>query len=129
MNNIKEFKELIEKYSSITLERIEEVWNEYDESYVHSGEVMHSLTGFGGVFSCSLCKAVGNKACGSSWNKDPDCKCYNCVYITRGTEFEYPPCIDETYEALDYAKSPQELYDAIQARIEFMKETLKYYEK
>ena len=36
MSNIKEFKELIEKYSSITLERIEEVWNEYDESYVHS---------------------------------------------------------------------------------------------
>lgn len=129
MNNVKEFIELIEKYSSITLERIEEVWNEYDESYVHSGEVIHSLTGFGGVFSCSLCKAVGNKVCGNGWNKDPNCRCYNCVYITRGTEFEYPPCIDETYENIDYAESPQELYEAIQARIEFMKKTLKSYEE
>jgi hypothetical protein len=128
MNNIKEFKELIEKYSSITLEKIEEVWNEYDESYVHSGEIMHSLTGFGGVYSCSLCKAIGNKACGPNWNEDPNCKCCNCVYIKRGTEFEYPPCIDETYEMLDYAESPQELYDALQKRIEFMKEVLKYYE-
>lgn len=87
MSNIKEFKELIEKYSSITLERIEEVWNEYDESYVHSGEIMHSLTGFGGVHSCSLCKAIGNKAYGPAWNEDPNCRCCNCVYIARVQNF------------------------------------------
>jgi hypothetical protein len=29
---------------------------------------------------------------------------------------------------LDYAESPQELYNALQKRIEFMKEVLKYYE-
>lgn len=129
MNNVKEFIELIEKYSSITLERIEEVWNEYDASYVNSGEVMRNLTGFGGCYSCSLCKAVGNEVGGNGWNKNPNCRCHNCVYIARGTNFEYPPCVDETYENIEYAKSPQELHEVIQARIEFMKEVLKSYEE
>lgn len=123
MNNIKEFKELIEQYENLTLSEIEEEWIEDGQS------TMYELTGFGGCYSCSLCKAVGNKACGPSWNKNPDCRCHNCVYILRGTDFEFPPCVDETYENINYAESPQELYDAIQARIEFMKEILKSYEE
>ena len=123
MNNIKEFKELIGQYENLTLSEIEEEWIDDGRS------TMYELTGFGGCYSCSLCRAVGNKACGSDWYTDPNGQCKNCVYIKRGTDFAYPPCVEETYEDIDNAKSPQELYDAIQARIEFMKEILKSYEE
>jgi hypothetical protein len=74
MKNLKEFKALIERYESITLEEIEENW--VKKTYWDaSGELTAmKLTGFGDGETCSLCKAVG-------YYKNGTAKCEKCVYV------------------------------------------------
>lgn len=109
--NIEAFKELINIYSDFTLEELEEFWIEDGKT------TMHELTGFSS-FRCILCKAA-------------DRNCENCLYsITRPYEYKgHISCLGETYDGIEYAKTPQELYDAIQKRIEFMKSILEMYEQ
>lgn len=107
--NVEAFKELINIYSDFTVEELTEFWIENGQ------QTMRELTGFSSVHSCMLCKAA-------------DGKCVNCLYKFKEPDGEMLPCIEETYDFIEYAKTPEELYDALQKRIEFMKEVLKYYE-
>lgn len=123
--NTEAFKNLIEKYESIDLVDIEEEW---DEEYFNDGHsVMRELTGFGGCCSCSLCQAVGTTRGGLEWKTT--CNCQNCMYYLVNPNGEYPPCVDDTYEAIDNAETPKELCDAIQDRIKYMKEVLEIYNR
>ena len=70
VNNLKEAKKLLEKYKSITLEQLEEA---YDEVGLKRGdEILSEITGFGQTSSCILCLAV-------------DEVCENCIYSIRET--------------------------------------------
>lgn len=109
--NIEAFKELIDIYSDFTIEELTEFW-------ILDGKwTMRELTGFSSN-DCRLCKAANEK-------------CGNCLYSIDYPNKckEYVPCVEETYNLIEYAKTPQELYDALQKRIEFMKEVLKSYEE
>lgn len=105
IKNLEEFKELIRRYESITLEEINDAWLEG----MGAERVARYLTGFGDSLTCSLCKAV--EIC-----------CRSCVYgITNG-------CLDgkneETYCNIKYAKSPDELLSAFRGRADHMKKII-----
>ena len=102
--NLKEFKELIERYETITLEEIKET--EFVKEYTAKG-----LTGFGDPKTCSLCK-VG---------------CTDCVYgsiISTGED-----CLGgenkKTYTRIESADTPLKLRNAFRARAKHMKTLLK----
>mgnify|MGYP003565590199 CR=1 FL=1 len=82
--NIKEFKELILRYESITLEEIEKQLNKGD----HIDDVKYSLTGFGMSSTCTLCQPL------------LDCiDTPNCEYCIYGDDLQ---CVhDKTYEKID----------------------------
>lgn len=109
--NVEAFKELIDIYSDFTVAELTEFWLDDGKT------TMCELTGFS-TSGCRLCKAANGK-------------CGNCLYSIDYPNKckEYIPCVEETYDLIEYAKTPEELYDALQKRIEFMKEVLKYYEK
>lgn len=124
--NIEAFKNLIEKYESISLVNIKEGWDEFSSEESAAYYTLQNLTGFGSCNTCSLCEAVGTTIGGRDWKTT--CNCQNCMYYLVNPNGECPPCVDDTYEAIDSAGSPEELYDAIQNRIKYMKQIVEIYE-
>jgi hypothetical protein len=107
--NVEAFKELIDIYSDFTVEELTEFW------MGNGQQTMRELTGFSSC--CKLCVAANNR-------------CENCLYYSRfDPNSEYVPCVEETYDLIEFASTPEELYNALQKRIEFMKEVLKSYEE
>lgn len=112
MKNLKEAKELLEKYKSITLEQLEE---DYEKDPILSGfDILNKITGFGNTTSCILCKAVNEE-------------CVNCIYSFRIDERPFP-CIDKIYTEMDKATSAEELFNAIQKRISYLTHIIEWYE-
>lgn len=110
MKNLKEAKELLEMYKSITLEQLEE---DYEKDPFLSGfDILNKITGFGNTTSCILCKAV-------------DEGCINCIYSFRIDEI---PCLDKIYIEMNKATSAEELYNAIQKRISYLTHVIEWYE-
>jgi hypothetical protein len=117
MENLKEFKELILRYESITVEEI--------ENHVSDGFVINSITGFGTHNSCTLCKPI-------------KVNCYKCVYCKA---FDSEVMDDKllnyccrgdaesTYDAIIEAEKPQELKVAFKARANYMRSILKNLKK
>jgi hypothetical protein len=107
-DNIKEFNDLIKRYESITLKEIIEVWDIYESADI----VANKLTGFGSLFSCTLCYATGA----------------NCGYCVYGSDFA---CIKhhnrKTYNAINDADTPQKLLTAFKNRAEHMRNTYPQY--
>ncbi len=105
MKNLKEFKALIKRYESITLEEIEE---KEVCSYI-SSSVVKELTGFGSDLTCPLCKAVKRK-------------CSICVY---GKKVSFFGCLynenTKTYDRIESANTPLKLRNAFRARAKHMK--------
>lgn len=109
--NVEAFKELIDIYSDFTVAELTEFWIENGQ------QTMRELTGFS-TNECPLCKAANRKCCNCLYSIDYPNKCKELI-----------PCLGETYDDIEYAKTPEELYNALQKRIEFMKEVLKSYEE
>jgi len=102
--NLSEFKALIKRYESITLEEIKEA---FTESY--SFTTAERLTGFNSS-DCSLCKAVGTN-------------CYICVYaLNCGCLYGEN---SETYNRIYNADTPIKLRNAFRDRARHMKTLLK----
>jgi hypothetical protein len=100
MNNIKETQELAEQYESITLETIKESCKTYS-CLMAAGK----LTGFG-TKSCTLCASVTG----------------NCIVCIHATLDPMATCVDHyTYGRIANAKTPEELYEAFQARARYLK--------
>jgi hypothetical protein len=130
MKNLKEFKELIQRYETITLEEIKETWKENDAKlwrkyyYRYSSEgdyVAEDLTGFGSPQKCILCTAIKKKCSVCVWGIDTT---ENSWYKT---DKNYSCCKNEnekTYKAIEYAKSPEELLQAFRNRAIRMRERL-----
>lgn len=93
--NLKEFKALIERYETITIEEIKEI------NYIKGA--VHRLTGFGGVSSCSICSKF---------------HCGECVYgligCTSGAN-------RKTFNRIAIADTPLKLCNAFRARAKHMK--------
>ena len=108
VKNLPEFKALIERYKTITLEEIEEAFDGND----YLSNVKESLTGFGFCLTCSLCRATVNN--------HGYVMCYDCIYeVFNGCQRH------ETYKAIDESTEPAELLAAYRARAEYMETLLK----
>ena len=102
--NIKEAKELVDRYESITLEEIKEEWSPFLR------ETAEILTGFGNMGSCSLCRKVSGT-------------CMNCIYHPSD-------CVEgeneETYDRILEARSPTKLRNAFRARAKHIRKIIGY---
>lgn len=113
MKNLKEAKELLEKYKSITLEELEQKYKIFALKHFCFGrEIMRRITGFGSS-SCILCIGVNSV-------------CKNCIYSFRNSQREVP-CIDIIYKEMEDATSAEELYNAIQKRISYLTHVIEWY--
>ena len=116
MKNLKEAKELLEKYKSITLKELEQKYKIFAPKhfYFREGrEVMRRITGFGSP-QCILC--IGAY-----------CVCENCIYSFRNSQREVP-CIDIIYKEMENATSAEELFNALQKRISYLTHVIEWYE-
>jgi hypothetical protein len=103
--NLNEFKALIKRYKTITLDEIE-------EHYCNPKE----LTGFGAFYSCTLCQAVSRVT--ELYGMMPNCR--RCIYSgdTGCTRHK-------TYQAIAEARDPEELLAAYRARAKYMEGLIK----
>jgi hypothetical protein len=115
MKNLEEFKKLIERYETITIEEIRKEWKNNDEGW----ETAQNLTGFGGTGTCTLCKAVGIDK--NELFSNPNCS--ECVY-----EEDYG-CIhgnnEKTYNKIEESKTPKGLLTAFRNRAKHLRKTYK----
>lgn len=116
MKNLPEFKALIERYESITIEEIKAISGD-DDRYFDSEYVMAVLTGFGRTVSCSLCVAVGHKNI-YTYN------CHKCVYGGNPDTGEFKCAQHPTYDAIEDAATPSQLLTAIRNRAAYMRTLL-----
>lgn len=119
--NIKAAKDLLERYKNITLEKLK---NEYDDKiHLYPKHVLQDLTGFGATTTCTLCLAAAELVSSTTSGT----YCHKCVHsINKINEGEFY-CLDSTYEAIYEAKTIEELYDAIQLRIQVLENQIKLY--
>lgn len=111
MKNLKEAKELLEEYKSITLEELEQKYKRFPKS---KGEfIMKSFTNFG-TLHCTLCKSV-NRACSE------------CIYSFRKEKLVLQ-CMDIIYSEMSNAMNAQDLFAAIQKRISYLTHVIEWYE-
>ena len=107
--NLPEFKALIERYKTITLEEIEKVY----ALHLSKHQTMEILTGAGSLSTCTLCLAVGT----GEWAFP---NCWMCVYRTFYGCSEQP-----TFLAMMSAQNPKTLLAAYRARAAYMETLLK----
>ena len=117
MKNIKEFKELIERYESITLEEIEATGPFVcDQFYlVNNYSTINNLIGFGRSATCMLCNALLDKFC------------FGCVYCHNNQKVmmcaRYP--FNRSFDKIRDASNAEELLLAVKERAKVMREYLK----
>ena len=115
--NIKEFKALVERYESITLEEIEEKWIPSLNGRYNGYRVARNITGFGTTNTCSLCKAVTSEA---GYNI-----CIDCVY--ESNEACHARENNKTYDMIFEAKTSKQLLSAFRARAKHLRKTYPQY--
>lgn len=103
--NIKEFKQLIERYESITLEEIRE--NQEDPLL---------LTGFGSSYSCKLCTniQVFTDNCTGCVYHEIERTIYSCNFGKN----------EKTYQMISSAENANDLLKAFKARAGYMRQIL-----
>lgn len=111
MKNLTEFKALIIRYETITIEEIEK-----------KNCIKQDITGFGRFDKCTLCIAIGKH-----WDNN---KCHNCLYyssVKKSTE-KYP-CNsfenEKSYERIYDATTPNSILKAYWLRAIHMRGILK----
>ena len=119
IKNLPEFRALIKRYQTITLEEIQSAFDgdgyDYDYDTSDLEQVKIRLTGFGKTRSCTLCSAISYHT-GDS--------CGGCVYYHRVPGGGPVKCVgDETYDLINDAETPEELFRAYYVRSIYM-ETL-----
>lgn len=113
--NLKEFKELIERYETITLEEIQYGF----EIYKLGNLVGAKLTGYGTLITCTLCQALkeyNDKYVG------PSSVCKYCVYGPE--KFNCLNRDPTSYYDIYYAKTPEQFLEACRNRASFMRTLL-----
>lgn len=113
---------LIKKYKTITLEQLKGLFNEENTS---GDDVMRLVTGFGDIESCSICEDARQKA-----PKRERYSCEYCIYrkLFPNTDPDSLYCINDSYYRISEADTAEELYEAIQERIQVLEEAIENYE-
>ena len=109
---------LIEQYKSITLGQLEYLFTHTPN--VTGAAILGNLTGFGSSQTCSICREAEQR---TNINKEEldtiQQVCNSCIYkcFPLNTDDDSHYCLDKTFRAISHAKTAEELYQAIQARI------------
>lgn len=113
---------LIEKYKGISLELLEGLFNEENTT---GDDVMRLVTGFGDMQSCSICEDARQKALKGQRNY---CEC--CIYrkLFPNTDPDSLYCTNDSYYRISEAENAEELYEAIQERIQVLEQAIEDYE-
>lgn len=133
--NINAARQLLERYESITLEMITEIWEKIKDPEVdpffsnYGGSVLKELTGFGSLTKCLLCAEARQLAQQTEYAKNNPAYCFHCIYVNNKQKLDSYLCVEDTYRNLLRAKTPQEIYSALQLRIEFLQQAIQDYEK
>lgn len=130
--NINAAKALLEEYKAITIDLIKEVYNEIGCEFFNDGkdkgqEVMQYITGFGGSVSCKLCKTAREivKKQQNRITPPTNLVCDVCVYKSvQKPEDDAFFCVEDTYEKLEFAETPEEIFEALQERIKFLEDAI-----
>lgn len=119
---IKALEKLADRYDSITKEEINEARNGIIPEYRTGERIMRRITGFGCLYTCTVCKAIDRM---SSSN------CDNCFWkyiaIKEDHKFEYFPCMTSTYDAITDSVRSDKLLRSLKARAQYIREQLKAY--
>ena len=103
--NLKEAKELIKRYETITLEEIKKAF---------LPEIAHHpamfLTGCGSASKCIMCKGFS---------------CNECIYYVYTVNSCFRGINEKTYNRIKIANTPRKLLNAYRARAKHIKEILK----
>lgn len=122
--NIEEFQALVKRYETITLEEINKEWNLVKPTPSWTIVVARRLTGFGSIFSCTLCLRVYAV---SRSNSNP---CRYCVYDDNVNGI-CVPCMKgahtKTYKDIANAPTPRKLFNAYRRRAKFLRLTYPQY--
>ena len=117
--------DLIKEYKTITLEQLEGC---FDENHTCGSDVMEVITGFGSVKTCSICEDAREKARNKGVVIDGcEYACKHCIYQQFPLNLEHEDdlyCLDDTYHDISNARSPKELYTALQYRIELLEDII-----
>lgn len=110
-------KELIQEYKNITLEQLEEFYEDI-VNFEDGKDVLHEITGFGYIGTCILCIHA-------------ECKCENCIhkYNPNWENKREFPCTNDSYNKMSNAKDADALYKAIQKRIKYLEKLISYAEQ
>ena len=112
MKNIEAAKELLERYKSITLEQLKDIYKKHPDW--EGQRVMKSITGFGTIH-CPICAGVSKG-------------CEECIYSFRIVNNWDIPCMGIIYREMEESTSAEELYNALQKRINYLTHVIEYYE-
>ena len=125
--NIKEFRQLILRYESITLGEIKKVFDKYEKKYGYHifSYIKRELTGFGSVTTCILCRTV--------YFLKPNCQ--HCLHYKEKKEVEKPHPIKAeymcrrnstslSYKNIQRATTPEELLKAYKERAKDLRSLL-----
>lgn len=117
-------KKLIDKYKSITLEQLKNLWekesNDHPDYIINGGWILELITGFGSC-ACILCKAA-NQNCNICIHKYK----YN---LKSSSEYDICFCIDNLYIEMKSTETYKELYECIQKRIKYLEKLISYAEQ
>lgn len=113
---------LIKEYKTITLEQLEGYFNEENK---FGDDVMGLITGFGNMTKCSICEDARQKA-----RKPLYHPCEYCIYkkLFPNTDPDSLYCTNDSYYNISEAENAEELYEAIQERIQVLEQAIEYYE-
>lgn len=109
--NLPEFKALIKRYETITLEEIKEIDN---SKLIDGVYIAEKLTGFGSSETCTLCHYV---------NRSEDCN--ECIYVILTSNDCNCGDNEKTYYRIYDADIPLKLRNAFRARAKHMKTLIK----
>ena len=112
MKNLKEAKELLERYKNITLEQLKDIYKRHPD-WEGLG-VMSSITDFGTIY-CLICEGASHV-------------CKKCIYSFRIVNKWDVPCMDIIYNEMKNATSAEELFNALQKRISYLNHIIQWYE-
>ncbi len=105
--NIKEFKQLIERYESITFEEIDEAFKNVDIV-----RKQNYLTGFGRTNTCTLCIKV-------------NVNCNKCVFMYGLLCSGLDNDIEKSYNMIRCADTPRKLYNSYRNRAKVLRQYAK----
>ena len=125
--NLKEFKELIVTYRSITIEQLKvEALKLSKRHNVRMFVILNAITGFNYNQSCTLCEPCKKYARDCD---DEDLSfCHYCFYVSETGEMCFSGDNEDTYQKIKEADNFDELYQAINARADYMESSVNEYE-